>query len=255
MQLTADAAWIAMVVLASIRFGALLVLAPVFGGMPLPTQFRALFVVAMAATLVAALGVSPRPLALEPLPLVVAALSEVAIGAAMAFGLFAAFGAFQFGGKLLDIQIGFSIGTVFDPVTRAQTPLLGSALNMLALVLFFALDGHHMLMRGVAFSLERMPPGSLPVTWELAPVVEQFGLMFVFGLTLVAPVVFALLLVDVGLGIVSRTMPQLNIFTIGIPAKIVIGLLVLAASLVAMAPVMARVFASVFTYWQRLAGG
>ena len=76
--------------------------------------------------------------------------------------------------------------------------------------------------------------------------------MFLFGITLVAPVVFALLLVDVGLGIISRTMPQLNIFTIGIPIKIVVGLLVLATTLTALAPVMARVFQSAFSYWQQL---
>jgi flagellar biosynthetic protein FliR len=76
--------------------------------------------------------------------------------------------------------------------------------------------------------------------------------MFVLGLTLAAPVVFALLLVDVGVGIVSRSIPQLNVFTLGIPAKIIVGLLVLAASLAAMAPVMARVFETVFAFWQRL---
>jgi flagellar biosynthetic protein FliR len=242
----------ALVMLASLRFGALFVLAPVFGGASLPAQFRVLFVLAFAAMLVAAVRPAALPIHVEVVPLVLAALSELAIGAAMAFGLFTAFGAFQFAGKLLDLQIGFSIGTVFDPVTRAQSPLLGSALNMLALVLFFALDGHHMLMRGVAYSLQRVPPGSLPANWSVVPLVDQFGSMFVFGLVLVAPVVFALLLVDVGLGIVSRTMPQLNIFTVGIPAKIVVGLLIFMGTLTALAPVMARVFASTFSYWQRL---
>jgi flagellar biosynthetic protein FliR len=252
MSLTVDSGWMALVMLASVRFGALFVLAPVFGGVPLPAQFRVLFVLAFAAMLVAAVRPAALPIRVEVVPLVLAALSELAIGAAMAFGLFTAFGAFQFAGKLLDLQIGFSIGTVFDPVTRAQSPLLGSALNMLALVLFFALDGHHMLMRGVAYSLQRVPPGSLPANWSVAPLVDQFGSMFVFGLVLVAPVVFALLLVDVGLGIVSRTMPQLNIFTVGIPAKIVVGLLIFMGTLTALAPVMARVFASAFSYWQRL---
>ena len=254
MQLTVDAAWIAHALLASIRFGALLVLAPVFGGIPLPNQFRALFVLAMSGTLVLALGIPARPQSLKVLPLLLAAASELVVGAVMAFGLFAAFAAFQFAGKLLDVQIGFSIGTVYDPVTRAQSPLLGSAMNTLALMLFFALDAHHLLMRGVAYSLERVPPGSLPEHWQLTPLVDQFGAMFVFGLTLVAPVVFALLLVDVGLGLVSRTMPQLNIFTLGIPTKIVVGLLIFAGTLTAMAPVMAKVFASVFTYWQRMLG-
>lgn len=252
MSLTVDFAWVALVLLLSIRLGALFVLAPVFGGIPVPMQFRAFFVLALSATLVAALHLPTASMHVDVVPLVLAALSELALGAAMAFGLFTAFGAFQFAGKLLDIQIGFSLGTVFDPVTRAQSPLLGSALNMLALVLFFALDGHHMLMRGVAYSLERVPPGGLPENWSLVPFIDQFGSMFLFGLTLVAPVVFALLLVDVGLGIVSRTMPQLNIFTIGIPAKIIVGLLVFAGTLTALAPVMARVFGSVFAYWQRL---
>lgn len=252
MSLGVDFARVALVLLVSVRLGALFVLAPVFGGIPVPAQFRAFFVLALSATMVAALRVPAPAIQLEVLPLVLAALSELALGAAMAFGLFTAFGAFQFAGKLLDIQIGFSLGTVFDPVTRAQSPLLGSALNMLALVLFFALDGHHMLMRGVAYSLERVPPGGLPEQWSLLPFVDQFGAMFLFGLTLVAPVVFALLLVDVGLGVVSRTMPQLNIFTVGIPAKILIGLLVFAGTLTALAPVMARVFGSMFTYWQRL---
>jgi flagellar biosynthesis protein FliR len=254
MSLSVDSAWIALVLLASVRFGALFVLAPVFGGMPMPAQFRVFFVLALSATIIVALRLPVAGVPLQPAGLMLAALSEAALGAAMAFGLFAAFGAFQFAGKLLDIQIGFSMGTVYDPVTRAQSPLLGSALNVLALMLFFALDGHHLLLRGVAYSLERVPPGTLPAAWSLAPFVDQFGVMFLFGLTLAAPVVFTLLLVDVGLGIVSRTMPQLNIFTIGIPAKIVVGLLVLAGTLTALAPVMARVFASVFSFWQRMLG-
>jgi flagellar biosynthesis protein FliR len=255
MELSLSPGWAVMVLLVSVRFGALFVLAPVFGGIAMPAQFRALFVMAMAALLVVALRLPvPAELPTDMPTLIVAALSELAIGAAMAFGLFAAFGAFQFAGKMLDIQIGFSLGTVFDPATRTQTPLLGSALNMLAVVLFFSLDGHHMLMRGVAHSLERIPPGQWPTHWTLAPFVEQFGLMFTFGLVLLAPVVFAMVLVDVGLGIVSRTMPQLNIFTVGIPAKIVVGLLVFAVSLPALAPVMARVFKATFGYWQQIAG-
>ena len=252
MSLTVESAWIALVLLASIRFGAMLVLAPVFGGIPLPAQFRALFVMAFAATMVTALGLPAFSVSMDVASIVLAALSELAIGAAMAFGLFTAFGAFQFAGKLLDLQIGFAIGTIFDPVTRAQSPMLGTALSMLALALFFALDGHHMLVRGVAYSLERVPPGSMPSNWSLAPFVEQFGAMFIFGLTLVAPVVFTLVLVDVGLGIVSRTMPQLNVFMLGIPAKIIVGLLVFAGTLTALAPVMARVFGSVFSFWQQL---
>jgi flagellar biosynthesis protein FliR len=255
MSLGIDLAWITVVLLAGVRIGALFVLTPVFGAMPMPPRLRVLFALLLAATMVTALQVtSPAAAARSVGALALAALAEAAIGAAMAFGLFAAFGAFQFAGKLLDIQIGFSLGTVFDPVTRTQTPLLGSLLNLLGVMVFFALDGHLLLMRGIAYSFTAMPPGQLPSGWNIAAFANQFGVMFLFGLTIAAPVVFALLLTDIGQGIASRTMPQLNIFTVGIPVKIVVGLLLFMATLYAMAPVMARVFGTVLTFWQRLGG-
>jgi flagellar biosynthesis protein FliR len=257
MSLGIDLAWITVVLLAGVRIGALFVLTPVFGAMPMPPRLRVLFALLLAATMVTALQVTSPAAASAARSvgaLALAALAEAAIGAAMAFGLFAAFGAFQFAGKLLDIQIGFSLGTVFDPVTRMQAPLLGSLLNLLGVMVFFALDGHLLLMRGIAYSLTTMPPGQLPSGWNIAAFANQFGVMFLFGLTIAAPVVFALLLTDIGLGIASRTMPQLNIFTVGIPVKIVVGLLLFMATLNAMAPVMARVFGTVLTFWQRLGG-
>jgi len=252
MTLAIDSGWVTLVLLAAVRLGAFFLLSPVLGTARLPAQVRVFFVLALSALLVAAAAPHTAAAPADIFSLVLAALSELVLGAAMGFGLFIAFGTFQFAGKLLDIQIGFSLGTVFDPVTRAQSPLLGSGLNMLALVLFFAMDGHHMMLRAVAYSLERVPPGTLPSHLSALPFIDQFGSMFVLGLTLAAPVVFALLLVDIGVGIVSRSMPQLNVFTLGVPAKILVGLVVLSGSLVAMAPVIARVFDNAFSYWQRL---
>ena len=257
MSLGIDVPWMVVVLLASIRIGALFVLTPFFGAMPLPAHFRVLLGLLLSAAMVAALqvpAVAAQAAARSIGALAIAGLTEAAIGAAMAFGLFCAFGAFQFAGKLLDIQIGFSLGTVFDPVTKSQSPLLGTLLNLLGVMVFFTLDGHLLLMRGIAYSLSAMPPGQLPVTWNVAAFVDQFGVMFLFGVTLAAPVVFALLLIDVGLGIASRTMPQLNIFSVGIPIKILAGLLLFSATLFAMAPVMARLFGTVLAFWQRLGG-
>jgi flagellar biosynthesis protein FliR len=254
MSLTVDSVWVAHVLLVSLRMGALFALTPLFGAAPVPSCLRAYLALALAAAMVGAADLPSLDTAVltGTGAMALACLSELAIGAAMSFGIFAAFAAFQFAGKLLDIQIGFSLGTVFDPLTRTQAPLLGTMLNLLAVMLFFSLDAHHLLLRAVAHSLEGLPPGSLPTSWDVAAFADQFGIMFVFGLTLAAPVVFALLLLDVGLGIASRTMPQLNIFTVGIPIKITAGLLVFTGMLVALAPVVGRVFDSVFTFWQRL---
>ncbi len=257
MSLGIDVPWMVVVLLASIRIGALFVLTPFFGAVPLPAHLRVLLGLLLSAAMVSALkvpAVAAQAAGRSIGALTIAGLSEAAIGAAMAFGLFCAFGAFQFAGKLLDIQIGFSLGTVFDPVTKSQSPLLGTLLNLLGVMVFFTLDGHLLLMRGIAYSLSEMPPGQLPVTWNVAAFADQFGVMFLFGVTLAAPVVFALLLIDVGLGIASRTMPQLNIFSVGIPIKILAGLLLFAVTLFAMAPVMARLFGTVLAFWQRIGG-
>src|SRR6185436_21069088 len=121
------------------------------------------------------------------------------------FGVFTAFAALLFGGRLLDIQIGFGIANVFDPVTRTQGPLVGTALNLMAIAVFFAIDGHHMLIRGLAYSLAQFPPGRPLSELNGAAVVAQFGVVFAYGLMIVAPAVIVLLLLDVGLAIAART--------------------------------------------------
>lgn len=177
------------------------------------------------------------------------AISELLIGATLAFGFMAGFAAFQFGGRILDLQIGFGIASIFDPQTRAQMPLLGSALQLTALMVFFAMDGHLAILRGIAFSLERIPLGTAFSELPIEAIVAQFGATFTFGLAIVAPVMIVLLLLDIGLAVISRTMPQVNIFFVTAPIKIFVGLLVLAASVHYMEPIMRKVFESIFEFW------
>jgi flagellar biosynthesis protein FliR len=252
MSVTVDMLWLTAVFLVAIRMAPLFVFAPVLGTTDIPVRVRVFLALAFATALVSAISTP----ALSPLSstgaLIAAAVSELVIGVAMVFGVFAAFAAFLFGGRLLDIQIGFGIANVFDPVTRAQGPLLGTALNLLAIALFFAVDGHHMLVRGIAYSLSRFPPGRSLTELQPAAIVEQFGVVFAYGLMVVAPAVIILLLLDVGLAIAARTMPQMNIFIVAMPLKVVVGVLALAMSMRYLAPAMERAFESIGLYWQRL---
>lgn len=254
MQLHVDPAWIAAVLLVSIRFGAVFLMTPVFGSVQLPAHVRVFFVLALAATVVAAAGSRVQTVAVQPGDLVLAAVGELLVGALLAFGLFAGFGAFLFGGRLLDMQIGFGVANLIDPATRHQSPLLGTALNLLAVLLFFAVEGHHMIVRGLAYSLEKFPPGTFAGRFELAAVAAMFGGMFTFGVALVAPVVFCLFLIDVGMAVISRTMPQVNVFFLAISIKIFAGIMILALSIQYMAPLMHRIFVSIFGYWERILG-
>ena len=251
MTIGLDLAALAVVFLIALRIGPLFVLAPVFGAVAIPVRVRVFLALSFAIVLAAALG--PVPLtSLAPAQLMVAAAGELLLGIAFAFGMFAAFGAFLFGGRVLDLQIGFGVAALIDPATRNQSPLLGTALNLLAVVVFFAVDGHHAVLRALAWSLERLPPGAPLQSFDAGAIAAQFGVMFAYGLMLVAPAVFALLLLDVALAVVARTMPQMNIFIVAMPLKIVVGLAVLALSVRHMLPAMTKVFDSVPRYWERL---
>lgn len=252
MNIGIDTVWVAAVFLAAVRLGPLFVMAPVFGAVNIPVRIRIFLTLALAATLAGQIDMQAIAIAPTAGGLIGAAMVELVVGMALAFGLFAAFGAFLFGGRILDIQIGFGVASLIDPATRSQAPLLGTALNLLAVVVFFAVDGHHMIIRALAWSLERLPPGRSLGELEATAVSAQFGVMFAYGLLIVAPAVFALLLLDVALAVMARTMPQMNIFIVAMPLKVVVGLLVLALSVRHMLPAMNRIFESVPVYWQRL---
>jgi flagellar biosynthetic protein FliR len=254
MTLVIDIAWIVTVILVAVRLGAVLLLTPIFSLGSIPGHVRVLFVFALAAMLVGGLGVGARLPVESIASLLSAILIEGIIGALLAFGLFTAFATFMLAGRIVDMQLGFAVANLIDPTTRTQVPLLGSFLNVVAVVAFFAIDGHHMIIRGIAFSLEQIPPGTgLPVM-DLGAVVVQFGAMFLYAVALVAPVIFTLLLIDVVIAVIARTMPQVNVFIVTLPLKIFVGLVMLALSLRYMSPVMARIFEVLFEYWNNLLG-
>lgn len=252
MSVTLEIAWILAVALVALRIGTIFILTPLFSFGGIPANVRVLLVMALAAIMVAAGNAQMLRMPASLGQLVLAGLSELVFGALLAFGIFTAFAAFQLAGRIMDFQLGFGIATLIDPATRTQAPLLGTFLNLVAIVAFFAIDGHHLLIRGLAFSLEHTPPGTLMTDIDSGAVVAQFGGMFVYALALAAPVLFAILLIDVVLAVMARTMPQMNIFIVGLPLKIFVGLAVLAVSLNFAAPLMARVFEDLFNYWHNI---
>lgn len=254
MSLEGQSLFLITAILVSIRLGALFLMTPIFSIADVPVKIRVLFVLAMSVTLTSVLDM---PQYLSPVSignLFYAAATELFIGMLLAFGLFAAFAAFMFGGRILDFQMGFSVANLIDPSTNAQSPMLGVMLSLMAVMTFFLLDGHHLLIRGLAYSFEKIPPGSGLIEMNIEAVVAQFGLMFVFGIALVAPAVITLLLIDVSMAVMARTMPQVNIFIIGLPLKIFVGLSITALSMPFLAPLLHKIYKSIFVYWQEVIG-
>lgn len=245
-------AWISAVLLCSLRLSALLLLTPVLAAAAVPMRVRILIVLMLSVSLVSGMRLAPVDLPVDLLSILASGASEVVVGALMAFGVFVAFAAFFFAGSLLDIQVGFSIANIFDPITRGDSPLLASLLGMVAVVLFFAMDAHHTLLRGVAYSLERIPLGAALHVPDPIVLGRQFGSLFSLGLLLAAPPLFCLFLVQLVLAVLSRSLPQLNILMLSMPINIVVGLAVLAYVAGHFGSVATKVFDTMFGFWERV---
>jgi flagellar biosynthetic protein FliR len=252
MLFDADIHFVTALVLVFTRLSALFLLTPLFAVTQVPVNIRIIFLLALAGLLTASMKIVLAYVPHSPAMLAEAVICEFFIGALMAFGLFAAFGAFLFGGRILDLQMGFGVANLINPSTNTQGPLLGTILNLAGVLTFFLLDGHHMLIRGFAYSIEQLPLGQGIASIQIDAVIAQFGKMFVYGLMLVAPAVFALFLLDIGLAVAARTMPQINIFILGLPLKIFVGSILLALSLKYLSPLLKRIFESLFRYWEHI---
>lgn len=224
MLLDVDSAWIMAVLLCSVRLAAIIALAPFVQALQLPNRVKIILLLALSICLVSGMHPHSSEMPVDIPSLLASGFRELLIGALMAFGVFTAFAAFSFAGSALDIQTGLNVADVFDPITRSQSPLLASLLTMIAAALFWEFDAHHALLRGLAYSFERVPIGGAWTPPSPDRLVHQFGSVFLFGLMLAAPPMFMVFLIDACLSVVSRNLPQLNVFILGTPLKIVAGI-------------------------------
>lgn len=252
-----------IVLLLALRIGAVMLLTPVFSSSGVPVLIRVLVVFGMAFALSLGLPaagsgtgtVYPGSVSLLSSPglLIQAGCIELALGATLAVAIHLAFSAFSIAGRLLDIQIGFGLGQVFNPASNANEPIITAAFTQLAVVVFFLVDGHHALLRGLAYSLERFPlDRAWPIEGALWPIARQVAGLFGLAFSLAAPVVFCILMAEFALGVLARNLPQMNMLSMGIPIKIVVGLIALAFWLGGVGGVMNRVYGSIYQTWDGL---
>ena len=159
-------------------------------------------------------------------------LSELLIGLLIGYISTFVFSAVQMAGQLLDMQIGFGIVNVIDPQFGQQIPLVGNFKYILALLVFLASNGHHVLLSALFDSFKMIPVTGVALNTHIVElVVDMMFTLFITALKISLPILSALLLTDMALGILAKTMPQMNIFIVGIPGKIIIGLFVLALAM------------------------
>lgn len=238
-------------VLLCLRIIPVFALTPVWLAMPVPGLVRVWLLLALTVAVAAGLPSSAGSMPMDLGTFMQATCTELALGATLGLGVLLAFAAFGLAGSLLDAQTGLGMAQILDPGSRRPVSLLSTALTTSGVVVFFLVNGHHALLRGIAYSVEIFPPGR---PWNLQaamrPVAAQVASVFGLGFALAAPVVFCVLLVELALGVVARNLPQVNMLTLSIPVKIVVGTVALAAWFAAgIGAAMQRVYASLHAGW------
>lgn len=242
--------WLLATLLLATRLASMLLMAPPLNALPVPVTVRVMLLFALAAALAQPLLGDLRLQPASVAELARAVATEAVIGMVLGVALQLSFAAVQLAGRLLDVQIGFGMAQVMDPASRRPGSILGAMLPLTCVLVFFSVDGHHLLLRGLAFSVQSVPPGSSLQLSQAAPaVLAQGAALFTLGLSLALPVVLALLMADLLLAVGGRHLPQLNLMVLGFPVKAAIGLLALALWLPQWGPSMQRLQAGLFQAW------
>jgi flagellar biosynthetic protein FliR len=224
-------AWLAAFVYPFFRILALASSAPLFSHPSVPRPVRIglalLVTVLVAPTLPPASSVSP--LSLDGVVLIA---QQVLIGVAVGLAMQIVFAAANLAGDLIGLQMGLSFAAFVDPQNAGEAPVVGSLLAMVLMLLFLALDGHLRLIAALVDTFRAFPVGAgAPVGLEARALVGAGRDLFAVGLELALPVVAALLLANLALGVLTRAAPQLNLFAIGFPVTLLVGMAMLLVAL------------------------
>lgn len=223
---------IGMFLLIFVRVSGIFTAAPVFGARNVPLLVKAGMALIFSLVLLPLLGQPSPVMPGEFLVYFSLVIKEYLVGLIIGFTASLVFSSIQMAGHLIDTQIGFSMVNVIDPLFGQQIPLIGNFKYLLALSVFLATNGHHLFIMALVSSFQVVPVTQVVFRTTLAPLFVDFlSNFFIIALKISLPVVVTLLLMDIGMGILARTMPQMNIFIVGMPAKIIVGLFMLSIAL------------------------
>lgn len=199
----------------------------------IPTLVKIMLALACASFMSQSFGLLPQDVKIESLSgLFTASCREVCLGISISIGFRLSLLSVSVAGGVLDAQFGLSLARILDPTSGHASSYFGVLMTLLASILFFLLDAHHQLLRGLHLSLELVPPGhEWTVTSFFAKFLAHIGVAASIGVFMVGPVFFVLCVVEVGLAYLAKIMPQLNVLVLGMPVKFAAGLATLAISM------------------------
>lgn len=218
-------AWVASYLFPLFRIAALLMSMPIIGTRVVPVRVRLYLSLAICLVLVPTLPAAPQVDALSLQTLILIA-QEILIGVMLGFTLQLFFHAFVIAGQIVSMQMGLGFASMVDPTNGISVPVIGQFFTMLVTLLFLAMNGHLVVFEVLAESFVTLPVGGGFLTNQYWEISTKLGWVFGAALILVLPAITALLVVNLAFGVMTRAAPQLNIFSIGFPLTLLLGLFI-----------------------------
>lgn len=215
-----------------IRTSGLFLMAPIFSHNDMPKMIKIGLLLILAVLLVSVMPASELVVADSLWSLAGMALKELLVGVVIGLVFRLLFLGVHTAGSIVGYQMGFAMVTQFDANLAGQVSVLGRLWFIVAMLVFMAIDGHHMIINALASSYELMPAGHVAIPSGIGELIIKYtAYVFVIALKIAAPLMISLFMTDVALGTIAKTMPTMNVFFFGIPIKIGVGLTVMAMAL------------------------
>ncbi|MGB9697784.1 MAG: flagellar biosynthetic protein FliR [Thermodesulfobacteriota bacterium] len=218
-------------ILILMRVTAVLFFMPVLGTRNIPAVSKIGLSMIISLLLLPLVKIDPQSFPKEPLFFVSLLLKEIILGMVLGLSVKVIFAGVQAGGHISGFHIGFTMAQIIDPQSESQETVLTQLYFFLSLLIFLAIDGHHWFIRALTYSFEFIPLGSFFLKAQLGEhLLKLSGTIFIIAVKIAAPILVALFLVQMGLGILAKAAPQINIMMTSFPLIIAVGLLILALS-------------------------
>jgi flagellar biosynthetic protein FliR len=232
-------------ILVLLRVSAIIVTIPVISDTSVPVQIKAALSILITLIIFPLVLQSiPQPANYQVLILMYRMAGEVMIGVIIGFAARLVFAGIQMAGDMIGFQMGLSVANIIDPMTSQQVSIIAELQYLMAMLVFLAVDAHHIFFSAIIQSYSILNPLTFHFSGQLMQSIFEFSQeMFVIAVKLGAPLMAVMLFTNVGLGIIARTVPQMNIFIVGFPLQIAIGLIFLGLT----APLFVKITQGLFT--------
>ncbi|MGL5084786.1 MAG: flagellar biosynthetic protein FliR, partial [Clostridium sp.] len=228
-----------------IRISSFFIMTKVFFPNGTPKTLKVFFALIFAGTLVSGVSSKPIEAITNNYVLFTYVFSEITTGLILGLITNVAFEVVIMAGSLMDVHIGLSMVNVLDPNSKANTSITGNLLHFIAMIIFFSINGHHMLIKSLIESFILVPLGQTIVSGEsMMALIEVITKFFVIGLKIAIPIVLIIIITDLCMGLISRAVPQINVMVLGMPVKILLGLISITIAL----PIIIKVFIGSISY-------